>query len=105
MAAQRRTSVVYQVLARPRLVAGADFNFAAVNVAIGAIVVVILHFWYWAIGVFVIHKVLQAIARNDPLSRVIFVTYGKQRDHYEPWPRENAVRGLRPSNFGRGAAQ
>ncbi|TAN03138.1 MAG: hypothetical protein EPN36_14165 [Rhodanobacteraceae bacterium] len=105
MAATRRSSVVYQVLARPRLVAGADFKFVAINVCLAAIVCIIIHFWWYLIGMYVIHKVLQAIARNDPLSRVIFITYSKQRDRYDPWPRENAVRGLRPANFGRGAAQ
>lgn len=105
MAATRRSSVVYQVLARPRLVAGADFTFEAINVCLAAIMCIIIHFWYWVVGAYIIHKVLQAIARNDPLSRVIFVTYSKQCDRYEPWPRENAVRGLRPANFGRGAAQ
>lgn len=105
MATARRSSVVYQVLARPRLVAGADFTFEAVNVCLAAIVCIIIHFWWYLIGAYVVHKILQAIARNDPLARIIYVVYHKQSDHYDPWPRENVVRGLRPVNYGRGAAQ
>lgn len=103
MAADRRTSKVYQVLARPKLIMGVDFSFLVMNVALAAIICLVMHVWWWLIVTYLIHKVLQAIARKDALTRLIFIVYSKQRDHYEPWPAPDAVRGLRPRDFGRGA--
>lgn len=103
MAAERRTSRVYQVLAKPRLILGQDFPFLVMNMAIAAVMVLDLHVYWWLFITFIIHKVLQAIGRNDPLMRRIFLVYSKQADRYDPWPSVDAVRGLRPRDFGRGS--
>ncbi|MEY2152277.1 VirB3 family type IV secretion system protein [Rhodanobacter sp. 115] len=103
MAATRRISKVYQVLARPKLVAGVDFKFLVLNGAICAIALIVVKFYWWAIPTWIIHKVLQAIARKDALLRPIFMTYSRQTDHYEPWPTTDGTRGMRPRDLGRGA--
>lgn len=103
MAAKRRVSKVYQVLARPKLVAGVDFKFLVVNGAVAAIALIVVKFYYWIAVTWIIHKVLQAIARKDALLRPIFMTYSKQANHYEPWPTTDSARGMRPRDFGRGA--
>lgn len=102
MGAKRRVSKVYQVLARPKLVAGVDFKFLVLNGAMCAIALLVVHFYYWIAITWLIHKVLQAIGRKDALLRPIFMTYARQADHYEPWPTTDSRRRMRPRDLGRG---
>lgn len=97
-----RTSTVYQVVARPRLVAGVDFKFLAFNGLCAFEIVAVGHFWPWLAVTWVIHKILQAVARHDALMRPIFFAYAKQKDYYEPWPVETTFHNMRPRNLGRG---
>lgn len=99
---ERRISKVYQVLATPRLIAGVEYALFMSNVAITFLFCMVLHFWWWLLGAFLIHKLLQVSAKNDPLTRPIFITYSHHADHYEPWPSTLNARSPRPRNFGRG---
>ncbi|HEU0197439.1 MAG TPA: VirB3 family type IV secretion system protein [Nevskiaceae bacterium] len=99
---QRRASHVFKVLSKPHLVAGVEFTMLAVNGLFAMIFVVALHFWYWIPAAYLIHKILQAATRNDPLMRPMFITFSRQSDVYVPWPSATNLRGQRPRNFGRG---
>lgn len=103
MATTRRVSHVYQVIAKPKLIAGVDFSFMVVNAALCALALLVAHFPYWILMTILIHKVLQVVAKNDPLLRQIYMTYSHQGTRYSAWAYPDGLRGQRPRDLGRGA--
>lgn len=100
MHSEVRQSKVYQVLARPQLIAGVDPKFLGLNIMLTALMLTI-HFWYWIIMTYFIHVLMKRVWRKDPLMYKLYLRYSWQGDYYDPWVDPDPRRGLRPMNFGR----
>lgn len=74
---------VCQGLIRPEMIAGVSKEAMIANVALGAIFALALKLPYMLIFTLIIHFVLVAICKKDPLVLTIFLKkYIKQKDYY-----------------------
>lgn len=98
----RRMTPLYQPLVEPLLIAGVEKPFAIVNFTLAVLMAGDLKFYAWLPLAILAHLVLRHITREDPFTRLIYVRYNRQADHYMPWPKVRVSLGLRPQGFGRG---
>ncbi len=100
----RRSSRMYPVLSRPRLVAGVEHGLAIANGTLA--IVVVMHFRQWTfLPVFVLLHMLMAVASKHEVDiRKVYRRYSIQADCYEPFPRNRGskIRNPRPHGWGRG---
>lgn len=74
---------VCQGLIKPEMIAGVSKEAMIANVALGAIFALTLKLPYMLIFTLIIHFVLVAICKKDPLVLTIFLKkYIKQKDYY-----------------------
>lgn len=97
----QRSNRIYSALTEPPLVAGADPNLVMLNGGLVMLMVVVKFYVLIPLS-WLIHQVLKALSRKDPFTRVIYITYQKQADRYEPWVEPTPKRGQRPLGYGRG---
>lgn len=100
----RRSSRMYPVLSRPRLLAGVEHGLAVANGTLA--IVAVMHYRQWQLlPMFIlIHALMAAASRNEFDIRRVYRRYASQSDYYEPFPREFGMktRNPRPAGWGRG---
>lgn len=101
---ERRSSRMYPVLSRPRLLAGVEHGLAVANGTLA--IVTVMHYRQWQfLPVFVlIHVLMAAASRYEVDIRKVYRRYASQADHYEPFPRNRGsqTRNARPEGWGKG---
>lgn len=84
--------------------AGAEKSFAVVNISFSAAMVMAAQAWQFILPGLLVHFLLVAMTKRDPLTRVIYFRYVRQGRRYDPWPRERQKLNARPRGFCRGVS-
>jgi type IV secretion system protein VirB3 len=94
--------VVHRSLHEQRLLMGAPYGLAVMNLTTSVAMVVILGIWLYA-GVAIAFHILSVwTGKRDPHLLAVYLRYVRQDDVYDPWPRSAQKQGARPEGFGRG---
>ena len=104
MSTKRRSSRIYPVLNRPKLIGGVEDSLALGNMIVGLAMVMNLGQWE-LIPVFVlIHAVMRIAGKRESSIRKVYRKYSSQADNYDPFPRDmgDKIRSPRPEGWGRG---
>jgi type IV secretory pathway TrbD component len=94
-----RSTPVISVLSRTPLLFGGEVKFVAGNLAVGFVGQFMLEIVGWFVVTLVIHLLLVQMAKRDPKTRQIYLTYQHQADRYEPWTDGTTLESDRPVAF------
>jgi len=98
----RRVNTIYRSLNEERMYGGVQRDLAVYNAGFAAIAVLGLGWLWWLVPAIAAHFVMRNINKRDPKILQVYSRYARQGDRYDPWPRIDAKRGLRPRGFSRG---
>lgn len=97
-----RYTRVYRCLNEVKSLAGAERGLVIANTTIAAATVMGFKSLLWLPVAFAIHVFLVWLYKKDPMSRLIYIRYNSQTDHYDPWPQSGTEVNARPEGFDKG---